>query len=81
MQVERQPEITEIKGLAGWRSLRTSLIYEFRKTIFASVVQSNPKGLAAFRGVCPLEAVLVDLQRLDLRFQSRSGNAQSGRGS
>ena len=80
MQVQRQPKVAEIKRDTGSRNLRTSRICELRKKMQPGGA-NQPGGLAVLRKKSPLEAVLVDLQCLDLRFESRSGNAQSGSGS
>ena len=74
MQAQRQLKVAEIKRVTGLYKLRTSQIYEVRKEL-------PVRRLAALRKMCSLEAVLVDLQCLDLRFESRSWNSQFGSGS
>ena len=79
MQVQFQPKVAEMKGIIESDNLRTSSIYEFRKDFARGRRESVRRASCLSRD--PLEAVLVDFQRLDLRFESSAGNAQSGSGS
>jgi len=79
MQVQRQPNLTEIKRVTSRENLRTSQICEHRRE-FGQERRIPEEGLAVLRELRPFEAVFIDLQCLDLRLESRPGNAQSGSG-
>src|ERR1700722_125573 len=72
-------KLLNLKVLLNLVIYETSSINEVRRNFAWGKCESVGRASRFSRD--PLEAVLVDLQRLDLRFESSAGNAQSGSGS